>query len=377
MTSSRYVCGSWSDEQPDRFDRDRSQPGKILPGSARPPARPKNGPQASESRRNPRTRAPSPTTNERETGTTAPEWRECHMTEGPMRILVGVVLTATAAVLLTTGARADQSEGQRICLADGTSPDQRLTSCSALIAHGDHADTQTLATIFVSRGNAYLAKSDYGHAQADYDQATRLDPSNIYAFDGRGLVFANQKLYDRAISEFDQAIKLSPKNPIPLTYRGNAYREKGRLDRALQDYNAAIEINPKWTNAYFGRALTFQEKARYDFDAFLNEGSFDGRAIADYEQVIRLNPKGASAYNNRGNIYQSERKYDLAIADFTQAMQLNPSEPLYVKNRAYSYRSSGKYDLAIADYRQALTMKVDNSTRKQIETALKELGAIA
>ena len=294
-----------------------------------------------------------------------------------MRILVGAVLTAAAVIMMPSGAGAETSDAQRLCLANGTSVDQKLVACSSIIMNAPPGEPKALASVYISRGNAYLGKNDYGLALRDFDEATRIDPNNRSSYNGRGLVFLHQKQFDQAIAEFDQAIKLNPGDPIPWTNRGNAYREKGRFDRALQDYDTAITINPKWINAYFGRALTFQEKARYDFDAFLNEGSLEDRAIAEYTKVLQIAPNNAASYSNRGQLYLRERKYNLAIADFTQAVQLDPSNPLFIKNRAYTYRTIRQFDLAVADYRKALTLKVDVAMRKEIERALNELGTAA
>jgi tetratricopeptide (TPR) repeat protein len=71
----------------------------------------------------------------------------------------------------------------------------------------------------------------------------------------------------------------------------------------------------------------------------------------------------------------SKRQYDRAIKDYEEAIRLDPSEALYVKNRANAFRVIGQYDRAIADYRKALTLKVEEPVKRQIETALKELGA--
>jgi tetratricopeptide (TPR) repeat protein len=45
--------------------------------------------------------------------------------------------------------------------------------------------------------------------------------------------------------------------------------------------------------------------------------------------------------------------------------------------RAYALRFVGQYERAIADYRKALTLQLDDTSRKQIETTLKQLGAPA
>jgi tetratricopeptide (TPR) repeat protein len=97
-------------------------------------------------------------------------------------------------------------------------------------------------------------------------------------------------------------------------------------------------------------------------------------AIRDYDAAIRLNPKNAAALNNRAVILVGLRQYDRAIKDYDEALRLDPDNGVHFKNRANAFRIAGKYAQAIADYRKALSLKIDDPTRKQIETALKELG---
>ena len=92
--------------------------------------------------------------------------------------------------------------------------------------------------------------------------------------------------------------------------------------------------------------------------------------------AILLNPKYHQALNNRGDAYSILRQYARAIDDFNRAVQIDSNEPLYFKNRANALRFVGEYDRAIADYRKALTLKIDERMKKEIEGALKELGAM-
>jgi tetratricopeptide (TPR) repeat protein len=96
--------------------------------------------------------------------------------------------------------------------------------------------------------------------------------------------------------------------------------------------------------------------------------------LKDYDEVIRLAPTNRAAFNNRGNVYLSKRQYDRAIKDYDEAIRLDPNEGLFVKNRGNAFRIMGQYDRAIADYRKALMLKVDEPVKRQIESALKELG---
>jgi tetratricopeptide (TPR) repeat protein len=84
----------------------------------------------------------------------------------------------------------------------------------------------------------------------------------------------------------------------------------------------------------------------------------------------------AIAFNNRGNAYLDKRDYDRAIKDYDEAIRLDPNDDLYFGNRGDAFRITGQYERAIADYRKALSLKIEEARKKQIETALKELGAI-
>jgi tetratricopeptide (TPR) repeat protein len=127
-----------------------------------------------------------------------------------MRVLVGVTLGMTlmaATMALNAAAGAEPSDDQRQCAAStGVSPDQKLTSCTAVIA-AKQETPQNLAIAFTNRGNAYVNKRDLDRAIADFDEAIRLDPKNAFPLNARGFA-QNKSQYDRAIADFDQAISL-------------------------------------------------------------------------------------------------------------------------------------------------------------------------
>ena len=283
-----------------------------------------------------------------------------------MRVLASVMLTAAAVIAVSPCARAEAPPQLRMCLDNATPPAQKAEACTFILTNTPPADVREITRVYFTRGNAYLTLGAYDRALADFDAATKASPSAHGPFNSRGLAFVRLMQLDRAITEFDQAIRLNPSDPIVLTNRGDAYREKGRFDRAVQDYDAAIAINPKWSNAYFGRAAALQLKSSSDFDAFVNEGSFEALAVADYGKGLQIAPKNANALSNRGLLYHTLRKYDLAIADFTQAIEINPANPFFLRNRALTYRMMRRFDLAISDYRNALAATQDADGRKLI-----------
>jgi tetratricopeptide (TPR) repeat protein len=162
-----------------------------------------------------------------------------------------------------------------------------------------------------------------------------------------------------------------PNTPSPSTIAASRTGARGGTTAPSR---SAIEISPQYAVAFFRRGLAYQDKAQWDFDAYLNEGKYEDLAIRDYDEAIRLNPKNAPAFNNRGNAHVSKRMYDRAIQDFDEALRLTPDNALFLRNRANAFRIVGQYRSAIADYRKALSLKIDASTKNQIEKVLKELG---
>jgi tetratricopeptide (TPR) repeat protein len=258
-----------------------------------------------------------------------------------MRALAAVALLATATTMLPDAIRAQQSDDRRRCLAsEGVTPERKLESCTAAIKSGGQT-AQWLVAVFTSRGNVLL----------------------------------NTRNYDRAIDDYTEAIRLNPKFVIGFNNRGLAYLRKGRIDRAIEEFDKAIRLNPRYAMALVNRGFAYQEKAQWDFDAYLAEGVYEDRAIRDLNEAIRLDPNNAAAFRYRGFVNARRQRYDHAIRDYGEAIRLDPNVAASFSGRAYALRFVGQYERAITDYRKALTLQLDDTTRNQVEGALKQLGA--
>jgi tetratricopeptide (TPR) repeat protein len=181
-------------------------------------------------------------------------------------------------------------------------------------------------------------------AIAEYDNAIRLTPNNVIAFNNRGLAYAAKKDYDRAIADFNAEIKLDPNGPAGFSNRGNAYEAKQDYDRAIADYSEAIKLDSSNVATFNNRGLAYENKRDYD------------RAIADYSEAIRLAPNNVAEFSNRGLSYYNKRDYDRAIADFSEAIKLDPTDSETLTYRANAYQAKKDYDRAIADYSEAIRL---------------------
>src|SRR6266536_2925668 len=188
-----------------------------------------------------------------------------------------VILILSAGLTLMAGASQAQkvefkAKDLKQC-ESAESPEQAIRSCTRLISVG-----LTLSPVFYSRGRAYSKNGDYGRAILDFDQAIRLEPSNVAAVYERGWAHHDNGAYDLAIQDFDHAVNLKPDSSEPLYSRGNAYRDKGDYDRAIQDYDHAIQIQPDYAKAFHNRGIA----------QFL-QGQF-AAAATDFAKHVDLTP---------------------------------------------------------------------------------------
>ena len=74
----------------------------------------------------------------------------------------------------------------------------------------------------------------------------------------RGLAWRRSGNLDRAIADFDQAIRLNPKDVAAYNNRAMALADRRDFDRAAADYDQALKLDPKYALAYLNRGLLWQ-----------------------------------------------------------------------------------------------------------------------
>jgi tetratricopeptide (TPR) repeat protein len=130
-------------------------------------------------------------------------------------------------------------------------------------------------------------------AQADLNEAIRLNPNLSEAFAIRGylrFVLGNQS---GALNDVDSALRLNPKNGAALIVRSTIKGENGDHRGAIADATEAIQLDPN--SPYLNFAYNNRGLAR------ANLRDFEG-ALPDLTQAIRLAPKNALSYIVRGQV---------------------------------------------------------------------------
>src|SRR5262249_49939205 len=82
-------------------------------------------------------------------------------------------------------------------------------------------------------------------AIGDYDEAIRINPNYVFAYNNRGFAQFAKGQYDGAIADYTEAIRLDQQRAISYRNRGIAHLYSGSRANALADLNAAARLMPK------------------------------------------------------------------------------------------------------------------------------------
>jgi tetratricopeptide (TPR) repeat protein len=103
----------------------------------------------------------------------------------------------------------------------------------------------TLLSLYVYRGEAYMRLGDYGSARQDFEtviQADTWDEVLVAAYSGRGRIAMIEGNPQDALQDFNQAILLNPDDAYSHFVRGMAYYELMQPDLSEQELTLALDL---------------------------------------------------------------------------------------------------------------------------------------
>ncbi|KAL9955567.1 hypothetical protein ACROYT_G036906 [Oculina patagonica] len=264
-------------------------------------------------------------------------------------------------------------------------------------------------------GLCYHRLNRLEEAVSSYNDALRIDPFFVEAYNGRGNALMDFGHEDGTVLGRHDYLKALHMDPLCLSARVNLgynLQVEGKFQAAWSQFSAAITIDSACQSALEGRAVVNLQMGN-TFGAFVdmndaikisktaelltNRGvvqQFMGdfvNAIRDYQAAVKTDPSYALAYYNAANVYFRQRQfkqalsyYDKALSwyaedesavlnraitkvmmkdsrgaiqDFNRAVELNPYAAHVYFNRANLYASLRKYKESEDDYTRALSLK--------------------
>jgi Flp pilus assembly protein TadD len=120
-------------------------------------------------------------------------------------------------------------------------------------------------------------------ALAEFDRALTLDPYNVQALYGRGLIYQADKHHEQAIADFTAANGLTPQRVEPLLARATSYLAIDKTKEAASDLDEAVQADPNSAQAWSARGVTYERLGD------------KAKAFASYSRALALRPRDEAA----------------------------------------------------------------------------------
>ena len=172
------------------------------------------------------------------------------------------------------------------------------------------------AELHYDLGKLFSINDDWPRAKHELEEALRIDPSYVEAWDALG--FAAESLGDDAgaIADYQKAIHLNESRKGRFTSAqvnlSAFYNRTEQPDKALEYAKAALELNPRNDRAWFQQAKAYEKLGRLD------------AAVDSAKHATELNARASSYYYVLAMLYRRIGKTSEsreALAQFTKLDQ--------------------------------------------------------
>ena len=228
----------------------------------------------------------------------------------------------------------------------------------------------------------YLELNDHSAARSVYDHILSIDPDNVRALHGLGVVtyrgwgdsrravrlirqalalkddFAEAynnlakilqecRRVRAAIACYRKAVSLAPNNHIAWTNLGTIYSLEKKPDEALAAFQDDIRLAPDSFEALMGIARALHEMKRYK------------ESLEYLSRAQALSPNDATVYYGLALVYKQLDHFAFARTNLLRALELKPDYAEAYRGLAHVLLSVGDADGAVETVRKALALKPD------------------
>ena len=202
----------------------------------------------------------------------APQTADDHAELGRLLFAAGSTpdaLTAYDKALQTHPRTPKRFASERLALLEQERYDDVLAACDAYLAKGKPS-----ADLLELRGQARLARKDYGGAIGDYAVALSLDPDSATLHNRRGWAYLLADASKLALADFEAALALDPDLSHAYSGRGLALVREGRWRDAVADVETALRLATAGLKqqAYYNAARVYALSLKFDAENFSRRG---------------------------------------------------------------------------------------------------------
>ena len=160
-----------------------------------------------------------------------------------------------------------------------------------------------------------------------------------------GNIFLGRKEWDEAINQYQQALRVNPDYMEAYNNLGNALFHEGRIEDAIPQYQKALQINPAVAAVHnnFGGVL-------------LQQGSLD-EAITQFREALHIEPDLMEARFNLGKALLQKGRAEEAVPHFQRANEIaGAKNPAMLGTLAAAFAGAGRFADAVSTAQKAMAL---------------------
>ncbi|HSQ62678.1 MAG TPA: tetratricopeptide repeat protein [Polyangiaceae bacterium] len=283
------------------------------------------------------------------------------------------------------------------------------------------ASDQEIGAAYATRGTIYLLSGRAGDARGAFESALKVDPRNVDALVGQGMVLFQESRFTEALTRFDTALGARKDDELAIAYDARTKIHLERLTEAKDQLVAARAKFPRSMQLAFALGEAESSLGNYDaaekalrqatdlslpkdpgsvqpfialatllvarnhdseaaaviddaksklpesapFEVALGEygagqGKYD-EAVAHFKRALVLSPGSLSTHFKLGVTYRHMRKTELATQQFDQVLAIDKDYPGLALERGLLFEESGEVERALEQFKNALARAPDDA----------------
>lgn len=128
-----------------------------------------------------------------------------------------------------------------------------INDCERILQINDTVTTADDYNAIWNLGVSYNSLGHFDKARYYFNEALKLEPTDIRLYENIGYSYLEENKYDQALEQFLKLVSINDKSAKGFYGIGKVYFLKGEFENSIKAFDKAIDINPNYGIAYQNR----------------------------------------------------------------------------------------------------------------------------
>ena len=227
-------------------------------------------------------------------------------------------------------------------LANALAEAGQLDDAQAQLEEASRLDHKNPA-LLQSLGDFCLRRGKLDQAQQAFLKALTIDPQFVAARMGQGDLFVARKDWDQALSSYQAVLQVAPQSTAALVKIGIVHEMKGQWNEAEKAYRQTLDADPKLALAANNLAWLLSERDKKPAEA-----------LQWATKAVESAPKDYNCQDTLGWVLRANGDRSRALMALKQANALAPANPQVLYHLGILYQESKQSEPAVQSFSKAL-----------------------